>query len=396
MNDSPIRLGVLGMGRAFTLMLPTWVLDPRVQMVAACDGRASALRAFEQDFGGHAHESPAALCADPNVEWVYVATPHGLHAEHVELVAQHGKHVLVEKPMALTLSDCDRMIQACQAAGTHLILGHSHSFDGPVRLARNLIDSGQWGAVQMIHAMNYTDFLYRPRRPEELDTRLGGGVVFSQAAHQVDIVRLLAGGMASTVHARTGAWDRSRATEGAYMAMLDFDHGVVANLTYNGFGHYDSDVLMDGIGEMADTKSPLTHQRTRRTLANASSEEAEARQKAERNYGGAAYPGLPQQWGEAHQHFGPIIVSCEHGDLRLTPYGVEVHDAQGVRLESLPKPCVPRYEVVDELWAVARLGHQPKHSGAWSKATLEVCLAILESSRQRTTVALQHQVGWRS
>jgi phthalate 4,5-cis-dihydrodiol dehydrogenase len=382
------------MGRAFTLMLPTWVLDQRIQMVAACDGRPSALRAFEKDHGGHAHVSPQALCADPTVEWVYVATPHGLHAEHVELVAANGKHALVEKPMALTLSDCDRMIQACAAAGTHLMLGHSHSFDGPVRLARTLIDSAQWGAVRMIHAMNFTDFLYRPRRPEELDTALGGGVVFSQAAHQVDIVRLLAGGLAHSVHAYTGAWDPNRPTEGAYMALLDFTNGVVANLTYNGYGHYDSDVLMEGIGEMAEVKAPHTHQTTRTKLAAAISEEAEARQKAERNYGGSQYPGLPQQWPDAHQHFGPIIVSCEHGDLRLTPWGVEIHDVKGVRMEKLTTPPVPRYEVVDELWAVARAGHRPQHDGAWSKATLEVCLGILESSHQRHTVELQHQVAW--
>jgi phthalate 4,5-cis-dihydrodiol dehydrogenase len=389
-------LGVLGMGRAFTLMLPTWVLDPRVQLVAACDGRPAALQAFEKDFGGHAHESPQALCADPAVEWVYVATPHGLHAEHVEMVAAHGKHALVEKPMALTLSDCDRMIQACADAGTHLILGHSHSFDGPVRLARQLIDSGQWGAVRMIHAMNFTDFLYRPRRPEELDTALGGGVVFSQAAHQVDIVRLLAGGLARTVHARTGAWDAARPTEGAYIALMDFDNGVVANLTYNGYGHYDSDVLMGGIGEMAEVKAPFAHQATRQKLAASTSEAAEALQKAERNYGGSQYPGLPRQWPDAHQHFGPLIVSCERGDLRLTPWGVEIHDVQGVRLETLPTPPVPRYEVVDELWAVARGTQRAQHNGPWSKATLEVCLGILASSRQQRTIELQHQVAWQA
>jgi phthalate 4,5-cis-dihydrodiol dehydrogenase len=394
MSTTPIRLGVLGMGRAFTLMLPTWVLDPRIQMVAACDGRPSALRAFEQDFGGRAHDTPQSLCADPEVEWVYVATPHGLHAEHVEMVAAHGKHALVEKPMALTLSDCDRMIRACDAAGTHLMLGHSHSFDGPVRLARQLIDSGQWGAVRMIHAMNFTDFLYRPRRPEELDTALGGGVVFSQAAHQVDIVRLLAGGMARTVHAHTGAWDASRPTEGAYMALMDFENEVVANLTYNGYGHYDSDVLMEGIGEMAEVKSPHAHQTTRMKLAAASSEAAEAQQKAERNYGGSQYPGLPNQWPDAHQHFGPVIVSCERGDLRLTPLGVQIHDQQGVRLEKLPAPTVPRCEVVDEIWAVAREQQKPRHDGPWSKATLEVCLSILASSRQRRTIELHHQVPW--
>ena len=76
----------------------------------------------------------------------------------------------------------------------HLVVGHSHSFDAPILRTRELIASGAFGAVRMINALNYTDFLYRPRRPEELDTAQGGGAVFNQAAHQVDIVRLLGGG----------------------------------------------------------------------------------------------------------------------------------------------------------------------------------------------------------
>src|SRR5438045_1377686 len=95
----------------------------------------------------------------------------------------------------------------------------------------------------MIHASYYTDFLYRPRRPEELDTARGGGVVFSQGAHQLDIVRLLGGGRVRSLRARTGAWDPKRATEGAYTAILDFDNGAFASITYSGYAHFDSDEL---------------------------------------------------------------------------------------------------------------------------------------------------------
>ena len=96
----------------------------------------------------------------------------------------------------------------------------------------------------MITALDFTDFLYRPRRPEELATESGGGAVFNQAAHQVDIVRLLAGGKVSSVRAFTGNWDRARPTEGAYSCLLGFDHGVFATLTYSGYAHFDSDELM--------------------------------------------------------------------------------------------------------------------------------------------------------
>lgn len=66
--DAPIRLGVLGLGRAFTLMLPTFLKDPRIKLVAAFDPRATAQSLFEETFGGVAHPSPDALCADPDVE----------------------------------------------------------------------------------------------------------------------------------------------------------------------------------------------------------------------------------------------------------------------------------------------------------------------------------------
>ncbi|MES2482197.1 MAG: Gfo/Idh/MocA family oxidoreductase [Pseudomonadota bacterium] len=393
MSAAPIRLGVLGLGRAFTLMLPTFTREARVKLVAAFDPRASATQAFARDFGGIAHHSPEALCADPATEWIYVATPHQLHVAHVEMAAANGKHVLVEKPMALSLEDCTRMLEASERAGTQLVVGHSHSFNAPVLLARRLVDSGRFGAVRMVHAMNFTDFLYRPRRPEELDTARGGGVVFSQAAHQVDIVRLLAGGLVESVYARTGRWDPGRPTEGAYSALLDFAGGAFASLTYNGYGFYDTDVMMHGIGEMGRPKAPGAHQQTRRKLMAPADEAAEARLKAERNYGGAHYIPDAGEPPAAFQHFGPVIVSCDGADLRLTPTGVEVHHTTGVRLESLPVPPVPRSEVIDELWAVAREGQAPVHGGAWSRATVEVCLAILASARERRAIMLRHQAG---
>jgi phthalate 4,5-cis-dihydrodiol dehydrogenase len=386
---------VLGLGRAFTLMLPTWRDDPRVRLVAAFDPRAPARAAFAQHFGAIAYDSAQAVCADPAVQWVYVATPHGLHAEHVCLAAQHGKHVLVEKPMALNLDQADAMIAACERAGTHLVVGHSHSFNSPVRLARQMIASGRYGAVRMIHAMQYTDFLYRPRRPEELDTAQGGGVVLSQASHQVDIARLLGGGRVERVRAMTGRWDPRRPTEGAYSALLRFDSGAFASLSYNGYGHYDSDTLMDGIGELGGAKDRLSHARTRQRHALTTDEQAEAQAKAERNFGGAQWQPAPAQAPTASQHFGPVIVSCEGADLRLNALGVEVCGANGPQQIAAPLPAVPRAEVIDEIWAADRLGRQPLHGGPWSRATLEVCLALLSSQASGSDILMEHQVAVR-
>lgn len=204
-----IRLGVVGLGRAFTIMLQTFRSDERVRLVAATDPREEARAQFARDFNAPTFESVEALCASDDVDAVYVASPHQMHAEHVAIAARAGKHVLVEKPMAITLAECRTMIDAAESAGVHLIVGHSHSFDAPILHARRMIASGKFGALRMVNALNFTDFLYRPRRPEELDTSQGGGIVFSQGAHQVDIVRLLAGGLGKTLRATTGAWIRS-------------------------------------------------------------------------------------------------------------------------------------------------------------------------------------------
>ncbi|MDB5964216.1 MAG: 4,5-dihydroxyphthalate dehydrogenase [Polaromonas sp.] len=395
-GTDPLRLGVIGLGRAFTLMLPTFTQDRRVRLVAASDPIEAARQQFQADFQGPAYVSAEELCADPAVQAVYVASPHQFHAAHVCLAAAHGKHVLVEKPMALSLDECTRMIDACRSAGVHMVVGHSHSFNAPVKRTRELIDSGAYGDVKMITALNFTDFLYRPRRPEELATEAGGGVIHSQATHQVDIVRLLGGGRVRTVQAHTGAWDAARPTEGAYTALLGFDGGAFASATYSGYGHYDSDVLLGNIGEMGQAKNLQDYGAARKRLGSVSGSEDEARLKAARNYGGALYtaPSAPPA-GLLHQHFGHIIVSCEKADLRPTPSGIEIFSDAQQFFEPLAPPAIARAEVIDELCATVAGTAPPLHSGEWARATTEVCLAILDAARSGQPCQMAHQVGLR-
>jgi phthalate 4,5-cis-dihydrodiol dehydrogenase len=386
-SERKLRVGVAGLGRAFTVMLPTLTADRRIALVAAADPRAEARQLFAAQFSAPAYESVEALCADPAVDIVYVATPHQYHAAHAILAAGHGKHLLIEKPFALTLDECSAIIEAARRAGVRLVVGHSHSFDAPVRRLRALIDGGAFGAVRMINAFNYTDYLSRPRRPEELDTAQGGGAVFSQAAHQVDIVRLIGGGRVARVRAVTGAWDRARPTEGAYAALLTFADGAFASLAYSGYGRFDSDEFDGWIGEMGQAKTPYPGA-PRPRFANA---QDEAAFKAARNYGGADYRPPPPT--AAHQHFGTLIVSCERADLRPLPTEVMIYQDGAARLDALPPPTVPRAEVVDELYRAVVHGEAPLHDGPWAMATLEVMLAILRSAREGRDVALSHQVG---
>jgi phthalate 4,5-cis-dihydrodiol dehydrogenase len=388
-SDHPIGLGVAGLGRAFMLTLPSILADRRFRLVAAAAPREESRAAFAAAFGGSVHADVAELCHDPNVDAVYIATPHQMHRDHVIAAASAGKHVLVDKPLAIAMEDGAAMVAAAEAAGIQMIVGPSHSFDGPVAQAHAMIQSGKLGRLRMIQAFNYTDFLYRPRRSEELDTAQGGGVIFSQAVHQIDIVRLLAGGLARNVAAQTGRWDQSRPTEGAYAALIAFADGAFASLLYSGYAHFDSDAWMDWVGELGHAKDPSRYGAARQMLTQAPDAQTEAALKQSRGYGASPVPDPAPH----HEHFGPIILSLDRADLRLTPGGLWLYGDTEQRFIPAPRILSPRAGALDALHDAVRLGRRPVQSGAWGLANLEICHAILHAAATGQSVGLAHQIA---
>lgn len=382
MADRILRFGVIGLSRGFVLSRAMFLKDRRVRLVAAADPRLEARNAFEAEFDGRAFETAEELCADPEVDVVYIASPHGLHAEQAVMAARAGKHILVEKPMALSLEACRAMRTAAAAAGVQLLVGPSHGYDAPVTIAAGLIGEGRFGKIRMISMLTYTDFLYRPRRPEELDAEQGGGVVFSQGAHQFDVLRRLAGAPVRSVRAQVRSWDEGRPTDGAYQAFVTFENGASATVGYSGYGRYDTDALMGWIGETGQARDPLDYAAARRRLAGAD----EAELKWLRAYGAVALP--PPATPAGHEQFGYVLASCERADLRLTPIAVEVYGETGRETVELPAPKVPRQGVIDEIWAAVVEGRPPVHDGAWGEANLAACLALTKSSREGHEVFL--------
>jgi phthalate 4,5-cis-dihydrodiol dehydrogenase len=384
-----IGLGIAGLGMAGAVMVRAAAAHPGVALRAAADPHPAPRAAFERDFDAAAYSDIRALCADPAVEIVYIATPHQFHAEHAELAAQSGKHIILEKPMALTLGDCDRIIAAVERHGVHLVVGHTHAFDPVVREMRRIVASGDLGALGMIAAWNYTNYLYRPRRPEELDTARGGGILFNQVPHQIDMVRLIGGGLVRSVRAQVTALDPARPTEGSAVCFLEFAGGAAASLVYAGYDFFDSDELHFWIGERGASKPPDQHGAARRALAGRRAEET--RLRVERfAYGADAGP--PPQ----HQpHFGLMIVTCAGGELRASADGLFIYDGDGRRELALPQSAAMpgRSEVLDDMIAAVRTGRRPLHDGRWAKANVEVSQALLQSARERREIMLAHQVA---
>ena len=395
-NDSPqpLRLGIIGLGRAFSLMEPCLAHDPRIHIAAGTDPRKEAREFFERHYDAKTYASAEELCKNPDLDAVYISSPHQYHRHHVELAMRNGKHALVEKPMALSLHDCEAMIEAAHKAQRVMIIGHSHSFDLPIKRSAELIASQQYGAVKMIHALQYTDFLYRPRRPEELDTSRGGGVIFNQAPHQIDIIRLLGGGRVASVRAMIGRWDETRPTEGAYSALLTFENGAFASLTYSGYAHFDSDEWNEWIGESGQSKNPDHYGAARSKLSAIGHQSEEIALKNDYNYGGQKYSSpLSTQTENSpwHQHFGSLIISCTKADLRPMPHKIMIYNDKQRQSLDLPRPIVQRSEVIDELYNAIRHNKPALHDGEWALATMEVCFALLQSAQSQSEIRMTKQ-----
>jgi phthalate 4,5-cis-dihydrodiol dehydrogenase len=391
MTQRALGLGVIGLGMAGAVMVRAAARHPGTVLTAAADPQPGPREAFGRDFNARTYADARALCEDPAVEAVYIATPHQFHAEHAVMAAERGKHIILEKPMGLTLADCDTIIAAVERHNVHLIVGHTHAFDSAVREMRGLIASGELGALGMLASWNYTNYLYRARRPEELDTSKGGGILFNQVPHQIETVRLLGGGLVKSVRAQVGVLDPARPTEANCAAFLEFADGVPATLVYSGYDFFDTDELHFWVSERGSSKQPGWGGSRRALRARQAKGEPEAGLRTKL----AGY-GSPDDGEPPHQpHFGLTVATCARGDLRASADGVYVYDEAGRREIALPGggKYSGRHNVLDDMRAAVLEGGKPVHDGRWGKATLEVALAIQQSARERREVTLAHQVA---
>lgn len=381
-----------GLGVASTQIMPPIAALPYIKIIAAADTRTDALAKFRETYGGETFTSVEAMCESADVDAVYVATPNQLHAKHVIAVTERGKHVIVEKPMATSIAECDAMNEAAEKRGVKLLCGHTHSFDPPIRKIREIVESGELGKLRMINTWNYNEFMYRPRMRHELAT--SRGVVLNQGPHHVDIVRLIGGGMVRSVRSMTGVWDKAREWEGSYTCYLEFQDGTPATLVYSGYGFFDTAELFNWVGEGGQHRAPETNLDVRKKLHGVRTAEEEEQLKEGMRFGGQREGEYSHVWtGERKQpFFGFTLVSCERGDIRQSPDGLHIYGETAQREIALPCGTRGREAEVEELYNAVVHKRPVFHDGRWGAATLEVCLAMLESAKERKEIFLSHQV----
>ena len=360
-NQTPIGLGIAGLGMAGAVMVQAAAAHPGYVLKAAADPHPGPREAFARDFNARAYADVARAGGRSRGRGGLHRDPAPVPRAARVLAAEHGKHIILEKPMALTLADCDAIIAAVERHKVHLIVGHTHAFDPAVRLMRDIIARGELGRLGMINSFNYTNFLYRPRRPEELDTAKGGGILFNQVPHQIDTARLLAGGLVRSVRAQASVLDPARPTEGELRgaaAVRQRRRGLAG---------------LQRLRPFRFRRMALRHQRARRAETDRAWRRApRAGEGAGRDEGAhrdlrlrLAASALPP-----HQpHFGITIVTCADGDMRASADGVTIYDRDGMRELPIPRGgSMPgRREVLDDMRAAIRSGRRPCTTAAGAR-----------------------------
>ncbi|MFA5889751.1 MAG: Gfo/Idh/MocA family oxidoreductase [Actinomycetota bacterium] len=141
-----VRMGIVGCGRISTLHAPGYLKHPKAELVACCDANMGRAERWAAEFGvPRVYDDFDRMLADPEIDAVEIITPHAMHRPMVEAAAKAGKHVSVQKPMALDIDEADRMIDATKNASVVFKVFENFVFYPPYRLAKELIDAGEIG-----------------------------------------------------------------------------------------------------------------------------------------------------------------------------------------------------------------------------------------------------------
>jgi len=240
-SSKRVGYAVVGLGNiAEVAVLPAFRHSKKASLIALVSGDEKKAKRLAAKFGAadyYSYDDFALCLSHPRLEAIYIASSNGTHAEFTERAAATGKHVLCEKPMATTVEDCQRMIEACRSNQVRLMIAYRKYFDPASLALKKLVTSGKLGRLTLIHSA-FTIALGRKASPWLLDRRAaGGGSLVDVGVYCVNTARWLT--ELEPVEASAYAWSvdasRFRDVEESIAFRLNFPGGLVllASSSYN-------------------------------------------------------------------------------------------------------------------------------------------------------------------
>ncbi|GIP35300.1 Gfo/Idh/MocA family protein [Paenibacillus sp. J2TS4] len=231
------RVAVIGGGgiavKHLQAMKSTRELEP-VALAEIDEGRAGQLA---QQFGIRAYTDYREMVKQERPDITIVTLPHFLHKDAAVFCAREGCHVLLEKPMAMSVSECDDIIEAIEASGVQLLVGHTQHYFPENQKAKELIESGELGRLVMINDIRHVPY-FRPDRPAWFfeKAKAGGGILTNLGSHSIDKFRWLGGSPVTGVRASVSYFGNRGDIEGSGIIFLENADGLPATISQSGYG----------------------------------------------------------------------------------------------------------------------------------------------------------------
>ncbi len=307
-----IRIAIVGCGRIakrHAELLGTGQIAG-ARLVAVCDSVAERAQAFAAKYDVPGYSSLAELLAQSDAQVIVVLTPSGSHAALAIEVAQARRHIVVEKPMALTLDDADAMIRAADEAGVRLFVVKQNRFNVPVVKAREALDAGRFGQLVLgtVRVRWCRDQSYYDNDSWRGTWAQDGGVIANQASHHVDMLGWFMGPVES-VHAR---WSRSLVTieaEDTCVATLKFRNGALGIVEATGATRpkdLEGSLSVLGAGGTVEIGGFAVNKIRHWNFVEATPEDAEVMDRYSVN--------PPNVYGFGHQAYYEHVVDCLAND----------------------------------------------------------------------------------
>jgi UDP-N-acetyl-2-amino-2-deoxyglucuronate dehydrogenase len=237
-SPTEVRIALVGCGRIAGTHFEALSKIPALRLTAVCDILPERAKAAGEQYGVPSFTSYEKMLAEAPSDIVTICTPSGLHAQHGIMAAKAKKHVVCEKPMAISLSAADELVQACDDAGVRLFVVKQNRLNPAIQLLKRAIDRGRFGRIYLA---NTTVRWARPQEyydqaPWRGTWEFDGGAFMNQASHYVDLIQWLVGPVES-VMAKTATLARKIEAEDTGVAILKFRSGTlgvmeVTMLTY--------------------------------------------------------------------------------------------------------------------------------------------------------------------
>lgn len=226
-NDKIIKFGIIGCGRISRIHTAVISKLSGTRLMAVCDIIEKRAGDYAEKFKCESYKDYKELLKSKNIDIVNICTPTYLHADMTVAAAEFGKHVIVEKPMALSLKDADRMIEACERSRVKLFVVKQNRYNPPILNLKEAIDEGRFGKLFYGNATVFwhRDQSYYDEQSWFRERDKGGGVIINQASHNIDMLQWLMGPVES-VYSKIDTKTHNIPTEDFGLAVLKFKNGA--------------------------------------------------------------------------------------------------------------------------------------------------------------------------